>query len=196
MGGGILPVAVHDNEVYLLFGKENELDDTQGWADFGGGKNKNESVIQTAVREGCEELNGFLGLEATIRENYERDKIMSVFHETYTTYMYKVDYDKNLPKYFRGNYLFLSTRLPHIKGNLKNGLLEKSHIKWYTFEELRRVKGKFRPFYQAIVEKIIRKEVEVKKLVGLSSSSVSAEKRKRKSSSSFKSIRKTRKQRK
>ncbi len=193
MGGGILPVAVHDNEVYLLFGKENELDDTQGWADFGGGKNKNESVIQTAVREGCEELNGFLGLESTIRENYERDKIMSVFHETYTTYMYKVDYDKNLPKYFRGNYLFLSTRLPHIKGNLKNGLLEKSHIKWYTFEELRREKVKFRPFYQAIVEKIIRKEDEVKKLVGLRSS-VSAPKRKHKSSSSFKSIRKTRKQ--
>ena len=191
MGGGILPVAVHDNEVYLLFGKENELDDTQGWADFGGGKNKNESVIQTAMREGCEELNGFLGLEATIRENYDKDKIMSVFHETYTTYMYKVDYDKNLPKYFRGNYLFLSSRLPQIKGNLKNGLLEKSHIKWYTFEELRREKGKFRPFYQAIVEKIIRKEDEIKKIVGLRSGSSVP---KRKLPSSLKSFRKTRKQ--
>ena len=84
-------MAVHDNVVYLLFGKENELDDTQGWADFGGGKNKNESVFETAMREGCEELNGFLGLEATIRENYEKDKILSVFHETYTTYIYKVD---------------------------------------------------------------------------------------------------------
>lgn len=193
MGGGILPVAVHDNEVYLLFGKENELDDTQGWADFGGGKNKNESVFETAMREGCEELNGFLGLEATIRENYEKDKILSVFHETYTTYIYKVDYDRNLPKYFRGNYLFLSSRLPHIKGNVKNGLLEKSHIKWYTFEELRRDKGKFRSFYQSIVEKILGKEKEIKKAVGVN------KEEKRKSPAAAKSstsLRKTRKQKK
>jgi len=190
MGGGILPVAVHENEVYLLFGKENELDDTQGWADFGGGKNKNESMFQTAIREGCEELNGFLGLEATIREQYDKNKIMSVNHETYTTYMYKVDYDRNLPKYFRGNYMFLSSRLPQIKGNLKNGLLEKSHIKWYTFEELRREKGKFRSFYQLIVEKIIGKEEEIKEIVGVK------KEHKRKQSNMPKSLRKTRKHRK
>lgn len=192
MGGGILPVAVHDNEVYLLFGKENELDDTQGWADFGGGKNKNETFFQTALREGCEELNGFLGSQATIREAYEKGKIMSVNHEAYTTYMYKVEYDKNLPTYFRGNYLFLSSRLPHIKGNLKNGLLEKSHIKWYTFGELRREKGKFRKFYQSIVEKIIEQEGDIKRIVGLNRD----EKRKPANTTNSKSLRKTRKQRK
>ena len=37
MGGGILPVAIKNNKLYFLFGKENELDDTPGWADFGGG---------------------------------------------------------------------------------------------------------------------------------------------------------------
>ena len=38
MGGGILPVAFHKNELYFLFGLENNMDDTPGWADFGGGK--------------------------------------------------------------------------------------------------------------------------------------------------------------
>jgi hypothetical protein len=30
MGGGILPVAIKNDKVYFLFGKENELDDTDG----------------------------------------------------------------------------------------------------------------------------------------------------------------------
>lgn len=167
MGGGILPIALHNNEVYLLFGKENELDDTQGWADFGGGRNKNETVFQTAVREGCEELNGFLGSVEKIREDYEKNKIGKVTHEKYGTYMYEVDYDSKMPSYFRGNYLFLSSRLPNIKGNTKNGLLEKSQIKWFTFAELRRDKSKFRSFYQAIVEKILAREEEIREKVGV-----------------------------
>lgn len=167
MGGGILPIALHNNEVYLLFGKENELDDTQGWADFGGGRNKNETVFQTAVREGCEELNGFLGSVEKIREDYEKNKIGKVNHEKYGTYMYEVDYDSKMPSYFRGNYLFLSSRLPNIKGNTKNGLLEKSQIKWFTFAELRRDKNKFRSFYQAIVEKILAREEEIREKVGV-----------------------------
>lgn len=193
MGGGILPVALHDNEVFLLFGKENELDDTQGWADFGGGRKKKESILQTAIREGCEELNGFLGLEHEIRENYHKNKVLSVNHESYTTFMYKVDYDSNMPKYFRGNYMFLSSRLPQIKGNLNNGLLEKSHIKWYTFQELRNEKGKFRPFYQAIVEKIIGKEEEIKDIMGVEREEKGREEKRKPGSHSSK--RRTRKHR-
>ena len=93
--------------------------------------------------------------------------IGKVTHEKYGTYMYKVDYDSKLPAYFRGNYLFLSSRLPNIKGNTKNGLLEKSQIKWFTFEELRRDKDKFRSFYQSIVEKILAREGEIREKMGV-----------------------------
>ena len=42
-GGGILPVAIKNDQVYFLFGKENELDDTlQKW--FG----NNEVIIEEA----------------------------------------------------------------------------------------------------------------------------------------------------
>ena len=62
MGGGILPVSKHNGKLYFLFGKE-AFDDSgeTGWADFGGGKEpEDNSVFETAVREGAEELNGFL----------------------------------------------------------------------------------------------------------------------------------------
>ena len=67
-GGGILPVAIKNGQVYFLFGKENELDDTPGWADFGGGAEDGESSFDTALREGSEEINGFLGSAEQLRK--------------------------------------------------------------------------------------------------------------------------------
>ena len=74
MGGGILPVAIKNNKIYFLFGKENELDDTPGWADFGGGKEEGESPLDTATREGSEEINGFLGSAEKLREIVKKIK--------------------------------------------------------------------------------------------------------------------------
>ena len=61
MGAGILPVALHHDKIFFLFGKENKNADTPGWSDFGGGKEKGERPLTTAIREGYEELSGFLG---------------------------------------------------------------------------------------------------------------------------------------
>ena len=61
MGGSILPVTIHNNKIYFLFGKERDIDETPGWSDFGGGTEGSESFITTAIREGSEELTGFLG---------------------------------------------------------------------------------------------------------------------------------------
>ena len=36
MGGGILPVALHNNKLYFLFGKETFNLSSPGWSDFGG----------------------------------------------------------------------------------------------------------------------------------------------------------------
>ena len=61
VAGSILPVAIHKNKLYFLFGREGSMDDTPGWADFGGGAENGEDPYQTALREGGEELTGFLG---------------------------------------------------------------------------------------------------------------------------------------
>ncbi len=158
MGGGILPVAIKNNTVYFLFGKENELDDTQGWADFGGGKEESESYFDTALREGGEEINGFLGFGEQLRKRVKKNHIIKVNLPTYHTFIFKMDYDENLPFYYKNNYEFFSRYLPHVKHKRDNGLLEKAKIKWFSFQELKEKKGEFRPFYQKIVDLILKKE--------------------------------------
>ena len=75
MGGGILPVAMHKNQLFFLFGKENSSADTPGWSDFGGGKEGGERPITTAVREGYEELSGFLGSKSQVNTQVKNNLI-------------------------------------------------------------------------------------------------------------------------
>ena len=64
VAASILPITIYRNKLLFLFGKENELENSaKGWSDFGGRVNNNESIFQGAIREGCEELTGFLGNE-------------------------------------------------------------------------------------------------------------------------------------
>jgi len=162
MGGGILPVALHKNKLYFLFGLENKNDDTPGWADFGGGKNNSESFFETAVREGTEELNGFLGNIKEVSRMVKRDKLLTVKVESYTTYVFCMDYDEKLPHYFNNNFRFSQRKMPDLIENTKNGLLEKQRIKWFSEDEIKKVR-QFRSFYQRIVEKIIPEIGNIKK---------------------------------
>ena len=161
MGGGILPVALKSNKVYFLFGKENELDDTPGWADFGGGREEGETHFDTALREGSEEINGFLGSAEQLRKRVKQNKIATVKFKEYTTFIFKMDFDENLPTYYKNNYEFFSRYLPHVKHKKDNGLLEKSKIKWFSYEELKKDKKEFRSFYQNIVDLILKEEKHI-----------------------------------
>ena len=134
VGAGLLPAAVHKGTIYLLFGRENELNDTPGWADFGGGSKRNETPLDVAAREGSEELNGLLGSQSALKKVAVRHKIAELkFHE-YTTIIFKTEYDEKLEDYYRNNYRFFEKYLPGAKKNPDNGLLEKAEIKWFTFE--------------------------------------------------------------
>ena len=72
-----------------------------------------------------------------------------------------MDYDEKLPFYYKNNYEFFSRYLPHVKHKKDNGLLEKSKIKWFTFDELKAEKKNFRSFYQNIVDLILKQENEI-----------------------------------
>ena len=71
MCAGILPVTVHKNKIYFLYGRESV--DTSSkyekgkWSDFGGGREKGESARKTAEREGWEETAGILGNKQDIK---------------------------------------------------------------------------------------------------------------------------------
>ena len=88
MGGSILPVTLHNNKIYFLFGKERDIDENPGWSDFGGGTDKGETLFQTAIREGGEELTGFLGSDNEIRKMLNKYGTYNIDYksEGYSTY--------------------------------------------------------------------------------------------------------------
>jgi hypothetical protein len=165
MGGGALPVAYNkkNKKVYLLFGKENEYlnKDSPGWSDFGGGEKPGESALDTALREGCEELNGFFGCEGDIKRLVKDNLVTSLNHERYTTFLFEIDYDENLPVYFNNNYKFLKSHVNTLVRHSTNGLFEKSDIKWMTFDDLRKERGAFRSYYRNVVDVILENEDDI-----------------------------------
>jgi len=73
MGAGILPVAINNNTVFILLGQEAY---DKKWADFGGSPSpKTEAVFKTAIREGYEELDGFLGTKKELKKMVENNLI-------------------------------------------------------------------------------------------------------------------------
>jgi hypothetical protein len=165
MGGGALPIAYNkkNKKVYLLFGKENEYlnKDSPGWSDFGGGEKPGESALDTALREGCEELNGFFGCEGDIKRLVKDNLVTSLNHEKYTTFLFEIDYDENLPVYFNNNYKFLKNHVNTLVRHSTNGLFEKSNIKWMTFDDLQKERGAFRSYYRNVVDVILENEGDI-----------------------------------
>jgi len=156
VAGSILPVTIHNGKLYFLFGKENPYEDSaKGWSDFGGGCENCEKPFETAMREGGEELSGFLGDGKNIRKLIKQQGgVYNIEHNNYHVHMFYFPYDENLPKYYNQNHKFLwelmDTKLLH-----KSKLFEKIEIKWFSETELRTRRSLFRSFYREIVDKFI-----------------------------------------
>jgi len=153
MGGGILPLAIHNGNAYFLLGKENY---SKEWSDFGGGREKGETSFQTAVREGTEELSGFLGSQKHIEDVVKKNLIskLEAPNKTYTTFVFLTQYDPNLPKYFNNNFRFMKRMTPNLVKE-SNGLLEKSEIKWVRQDRLRNNGLRYRQFfYDGIISQL------------------------------------------
>ena len=156
MGGGIIPIAMHNKKLFLLFGREVQ---DKMWGDFGGGREGKETRFQTAIREGCEELDGFLGCESSLKKLVTDNLIAQVDTEKLRTYIFEIKYDENLPLYFNNHHKFINKHLPH-KVN-KKGLFEKSQIKWFSIAELKKARATFRPFYRKVLDNIISMSGEI-----------------------------------
>jgi 8-oxo-dGTP pyrophosphatase MutT (NUDIX family) len=156
VAGSILPVTIHNNKLYFLFGKENNMEDSaKGWSDFGGGVENNETPYSTAMREGGEELTGFLGDGKEIKKLIHKNGgIYKIQHNDYHVHIFFLEYDENLPKYYNHNHRFLWERMD--KNVLsKTKLFEKIEINWFSIEDMKNKKREFRNFYQEIVDKFI-----------------------------------------
>jgi len=157
MGGGIVPVAIHGKTLYFLFGREVG---NKQWGDFGGGREGKETRFQTAIREGCEELDGFLGCESSLKKQVTDNLLAKINTEKHLTCLFQIDYDENLPIYFNNHHKFIEK---HLKPKVnKDGLFEKSQIRWFSIAELKRSRSTFRPFYRKVLDNIIsiHREIE------------------------------------
>jgi len=158
VASSILPVTIHNGKIYFLFGKENPMEDSaKGFSDFGGGVESGETLLQTAYREGSEELSGFLGGETDLRLLVKKNggfyKIHHREHD-YHIHIFFLEYDEKLPQYFTNHHKFLWKRMnPHILNDSK--LFEKQEIRWFSIKDLKTKKREFRSFYQDIIDQIL-----------------------------------------
>ena len=154
VAGAILPYAYKDGKVYFLFGKENSMEDSaKGFSDFGGGVEGTETPFQTALREGGEELTGFLGDGKSLKKMFPKRKQMMT-HNTYHTFFLNIPYDEMLPLYYNNNHRFLWERMDKTLLN-KSKLFEKIEIEWFSVEDMVKRRNEFRGFYREIVDKIV-----------------------------------------
>jgi 8-oxo-dGTP pyrophosphatase MutT (NUDIX family) len=185
MGGSILPATLHNGKIYFLFGKERDIDENPGWSDFGGGTDKGETFMQTAIREGGEELTGFLGSNEDIKKmlnKYGTHNIdyKSKGYSTYRCHIFPMEYDHLLPFYYNNNQRFLQKKLdPKIIKNTK--IFEKTQIKWFSFDDMKKQHNEFRSFYKNIVDLIIFNRLVIEKFVRTNLSSKKTLKQKNKS---------------
>jgi len=156
VAGSILPITIHKGKLFFLFGKENNMEDSaKGWSDFGGGVDKGETPFKTALREGGEELTGFLGDGKQILKHIKKNGgTYNLTHDTYHVHMFYMDYDENLPKYYNQNHAFLWKRMNNKLLN-DSKLFEKIEIGWFSEDDLKKRRNEFREFYREIVDLFI-----------------------------------------
>lgn len=170
MGAGILPTTIHKNKLYFLFGKENKYEDSApGFSDFGGGTDNNESYFETAIREAGEELTGFLGNDNDIRKLLTKYGTYNIDYKTdghklYRMHIFPFQYDELLPFYYNNNQRFLQKRLdPKIIKRTK--IFEKEEIRWICIDDLKRMKPKFRSYFQNIIDMILAQKESIQKFI-------------------------------
>ena len=170
MGAGILPTTIYQNKLYFLFGKENQYEDSApGFSDFGGGTDNSETYLQTAIREGGEELTGFLGSDKDLKKlltKYGTYNIehQSGTHKTYRMHIFPFAYDPLLPYYYNNNQRFLQKRLD--ASVIKNSkIFEKAEIRWVCIEDIIKMRKEFRHYFQPIVDMIYSQKKEIRAFI-------------------------------
>ena len=169
MGASILPVTIHDGKIYFLFGKERDIDENPGWSDFGGGTDRGETYMETAIREGGEELTGFLGSSSDIKKLLTKYGTFNIDYNsekygTYRCHVFPMEYDEFLPLYYNNNQQFLQKRLDK-KIIRDTKIFEKTQIKWWSFDEIKRRHSEFRSFYKNIVHLILGNKANIEEFV-------------------------------
>jgi hypothetical protein len=162
VAGSVLPITIHKNKLYFLFGKENSLETSApGYSDFGGGCEGKESPYETALREGGEELTGFLGDSVQLRKTIDSNGgVYKVLHNNYHAHLFFMPYDANIVDYYNQNHRFLWDRMNR-KMLKKTKLFEKIEIGWFSLADMAARRNEFRGFYQEMVDLFLAQSADI-----------------------------------
>ena len=155
MGAGILPVTILKGSIIYLLGREQN---SNYWCDFGGSSNNFESIYDTAIREGYEELDGFLGNKNQLEKLVTNNLVSSCYTNRYTTFLFYVKPQVlcSVPYFFNNHRTFLEDEL--VLNYKKEGLFEKKEIKLFNKKDLLVNYQEIRPFYRDIVSQLLEIE--------------------------------------
>jgi hypothetical protein len=167
MGAGILPTTIKNGKLHFLFGKENKFEKSApGFSDFGGGPEKDETQLDTAIREGGEELTGFLGTDDQLRKMLTASGTYTIDLQNgaYRTHIFYMKYDPYLEKYYNNNQKFIQKRLD-LTVIKTSKIFEKAEIRWICIDDLEKMRPKFRHFFTPIVDKILSNRDAIETLI-------------------------------
>ncbi len=153
VAAGILPFAISGRRTFILLGRERFKKGKCGrWSDFGGKREANETVEQTASREAEEEADGLLGNRRELHEKLVKgDDVYGLSSSragTYRSFLLKIDYDADLPARFEKQ----TKEGYDASAQIQDGLYEKDMIAWFEVTPSRRIGCALRPFYGPIVQ--------------------------------------------
>ena len=84
--------------------------------------------------------------------------------KTYRTHIFPFEYDERLSFYYNNNQRFLQKRLdPSIIK--KSKLFEKEEIRWICVDDIKRMRPKFRSYFQNIIDIILNQQKEIKAFI-------------------------------
>jgi hypothetical protein len=163
---GFLPVCIHNNRLLFLFGLESPAETTaKGWSDFAGGMEKFENnnderdVYNAGLREMAEETSGFFGGPNEINKLVKKNGgYLKYTHKNedsdYHIHLFRLDYDEKLIDYYNSNHKYLYDNLSH-KLLESTKVFEKIQIKWFSVQDMKKHRNKFRHFYRDVIDYLI-----------------------------------------
>ena len=168
--GAFLPATIYNNKLIFLFGKESKNDETPGYSDFGGGIEDGEDIYEGALREFAEETSGFFGNKEQIRKMVKKNGgVLKFTHDTYNTFIMKMEYDHHLLKYYNNFHCFLNDTIKNnsdwINTIKMTKIFEKEKMEWMTKEQILSRIHEFRPFYQEIIKNILNETTNILKFI-------------------------------
>jgi hypothetical protein len=155
-GAGIIPIAIYNDKLYILLGREAKGRDKGKYDAFGGGPNKEDKTPRdTALREGYEESMGFFGTKSYI------DKSMKLLMpDLATDFILKIDYTPDTPRLFNNVYRYMKKGCVRIR----KGYLEKDQLRWFPVNKKQSIYN-FRYYFKKMYKYLVENHDEVLKRI-------------------------------